>query len=217
MAATRHRNIVQLLGVCFEDKPLYIVMELCQGGNLKDFLLRNRDRDTLGRPSRCFSYYNAVSSGSQAAYEPVASLSPDLRRASVSLSMGDLLVFALDVARACRYLQLHQFIHRDLATRNCLLTSNVRAGAALSSAPELDQQAVAEIGSLSSCCDAESLLSQVYLNGFRNSSMVVKLADFGMTRDVLTAEYYRSAHKEMPGELLSPLLIQPHLLIKTSW
>lgn len=204
MAATKHKNIVQLLGVCFEDKPLYIVMELCQGGNLKDFLLRNRHKDSPARSNQCFTYYNACSSDIQAAYRPIASLSPASKRPSVNLCMGDLLVFALDIARACRYLQLHQFIHRDLATRNCLLTSNVRASPSSSLVATGDQQAASsEMESISEASDVESLLSQVYLNGFRNSSMVVKLADFGMTRDVLSTDYYRTAHKEMPGKCCS--------------
>ncbi|KAJ8289591.1 hypothetical protein GJAV_G00003070 [Gymnothorax javanicus] len=39
-----------------------------------------------------------------------------------SLAMVDLLNVARDIARGCQYLEENQFIHRDIAARNCLLT-----------------------------------------------------------------------------------------------
>lgn len=57
------------------------------------------------------------------------------------LQMIDLLEMALDVARGCQYLEDNHFIHRDIAARNCLLTTKER-------------------------------------------SRVVKIADFGMARDI---------------------------------
>uniref|UniRef100_A0A8B9L4G7 Tyrosine-protein kinase receptor n=1 Tax=Astyanax mexicanus TaxID=7994 RepID=A0A8B9L4G7_ASTMX len=39
-----------------------------------------------------------------------------------SLTMVDLLNIAKDIARGCQYLEENQFIHRDIAARNCLLT-----------------------------------------------------------------------------------------------
>ena len=55
--------------------------------------------------------------------------------------MRELIQFAVDVAKGCCYLETHHFIHRDIAARNCLLTS----------------------------CDEDK---------------VVKIADFGMSRDI---------------------------------
>lgn len=37
--------------------------------------------------------------------------------------MKDLLMCAIDVAKGCAYLEEHRFIHRDIAARNCLLTT----------------------------------------------------------------------------------------------
>lgn len=95
--------------------------------------------------------------------------------------MEDLLLLAVDVARGCQYLEekvlksghhhdnttkcindncndkiiihFQHFIHRDIAARNCLLTSR---------APEERQ---------------------------------VKIADFGMARDIYRADYYRKGGK----------------------
>ncbi|XP_013386486.1 leukocyte tyrosine kinase receptor isoform X2 [Lingula anatina] len=39
------------------------------------------------------------------------------------VSMLDLLKLAIDVAKGCHHLEEHHFIHRDIAARNCLLTS----------------------------------------------------------------------------------------------
>uniref|UniRef100_A0A8C7YQL0 receptor protein-tyrosine kinase n=1 Tax=Oryzias sinensis TaxID=183150 RepID=A0A8C7YQL0_9TELE len=39
-----------------------------------------------------------------------------------SLTMRELLQMARDIANGCRYLEENQFIHRDIAARNCLLT-----------------------------------------------------------------------------------------------
>uniref|UniRef100_A0A8C5GUK7 Tyrosine-protein kinase receptor n=1 Tax=Gouania willdenowi TaxID=441366 RepID=A0A8C5GUK7_GOUWI len=39
-----------------------------------------------------------------------------------SLTMVDLLTIARDIAKGCQYLEENQFIHRDIAARNCLLT-----------------------------------------------------------------------------------------------
>ena len=40
------------------------------------------------------------------------------------LSQLDLLDMTLDIVKACAYLQKMKFVHRDIAARNCLLTSS---------------------------------------------------------------------------------------------
>ena len=70
------------------------------------------------------------------------------------LVMKDLLLCAMDVAKGCEYLEGNHFIHRDIAARNCLLTT-------------------------------------------KSSGRVVKIADFGMARDIYRADYYRKGGKAM--------------------
>ncbi|ENN79743.1 hypothetical protein YQE_03799, partial [Dendroctonus ponderosae] len=37
--------------------------------------------------------------------------------------MKDLVFIAIDIGRGCKYLEDKRFIHRDIAARNCLLTT----------------------------------------------------------------------------------------------
>ncbi|CAG4993099.1 unnamed protein product [Colias eurytheme] len=47
---------------------------------------------------------------------------PKPDRAS-ALTMKDLILCSLDICKGCKYLESQRFIHRDIAARNCLLTS----------------------------------------------------------------------------------------------
>ncbi|XP_060566739.1 MAM and LDL-receptor class A domain-containing protein 1-like isoform X2 [Ruditapes philippinarum] len=115
-----HKNVVKCLGVCFEEHPRYIILELLDGGDLRTFL---RDSRTKG-DQKC------------------------------SLTMEDLLKLSLDIANGCRHLEEKHFVHRDIAARNCLLTS-------------------------------------------RGPDRIAKIADFGMSRDIYSADYYRKDGKAM--------------------
>ncbi|XP_026501765.1 tyrosine-protein kinase receptor [Vanessa tameamea] len=78
---------------------------------------------------------------------------PRPERAS-ALTMKDLLLCALDICKGCKYLEAKRFVHRDIAARNCLLTS-------------------------------------------RGPGRVVKIADFGMARDIYRSDYYKKGGKAM--------------------
>lgn len=80
------------------------------------------------------------------------------------LCMGDLLVMTLDVARGCQYLEENHFIHRDIAARNCLLTSRVKSYSSSTHQPP-PEDGIFNINN--------------YNNGFRGSGIVTKIADFG--------------------------------------
>lgn len=71
-----------------------------------------------------------------------------------SLTTKDLIFCSLDVAKGCRYMESKRFIHRDIAARNCLLSS-------------------------------------------KGPGRVVKIADFGMARDIYRSDYYRKGGKAM--------------------
>ncbi|WAR20368.1 ALK-like protein [Mya arenaria] len=115
-----HKNVVKCLGVCFEEHPRYIILELLEGGDLKTFLRDSRPK------------------GDQAC----------------TVSMEELLKLSLDVANGCRHLEEKHFVHRDIAARNCILTT-------------------------------------------RGPGRIAKIADFGMSRDIYSADYYRKGGKTM--------------------
>lgn len=72
----------------------------------------------------------------------------------LGLTMKDLMFCALDVAKGCRYMESRRFIHRDIAARNCLLSS-------------------------------------------KGQGRVVKIADFGMARDIYRQDYYKKGGRAM--------------------
>lgn len=45
----KHMNIINLLGCCTQNGPLYVLVEYAQYGNLRDFLRKNRPLDTSKR------------------------------------------------------------------------------------------------------------------------------------------------------------------------
>ncbi|KAI6213759.1 Non-specific protein-tyrosine kinase [Aphelenchoides besseyi] len=82
MRKLSHRNIVRILGVAVHEQPLMIVMELCPGGSLLNYLRKNKGK----------------------------------------LSLTTKLRFALEASSGLAYLEQQNFMHRDIAARNCLLT-----------------------------------------------------------------------------------------------
>ncbi|CAM1296228.1 FGFR4 (predicted) [Pycnogonum litorale] len=94
----KHRNIINLLGCCTQDGPLYVITEYAQYGNLRDYLRSHR-------PSS--GYERAIS---------------DTR--PNPLTIKDLVSFARQVARGMEYLSSRKCIHRDLAARNVLVAEN---------------------------------------------------------------------------------------------
>ncbi|XP_067941664.1 inactive tyrosine-protein kinase 7-like [Watersipora subatra] len=91
-----HERICRLLAICKETEPIYMVMEYCEWGDLKQFLL--------------------ATSGSNSNSQELTIEPPD---AAQKLSMCHQVASAMSHLSACR------FVHKDLASRNILLEPNL--------------------------------------------------------------------------------------------
>lgn len=89
-----HKNIVRLLGVCTKKEPVYTIMEFMLYGDLKTFLLARRHL-----------------------------VNDKLSEESEEVSSKKLTSMALDVARGLSYLAELKYVHRDVASRNCLVNA----------------------------------------------------------------------------------------------
>ncbi|MGH0176932.1 UNVERIFIED_CONTAM: hypothetical protein FKN15_073962 [Acipenser sinensis] len=116
MSRLNHPNIVRLLGVCVCADPLCMITEYMENGDLNQFLSQRESESTL-------THANNIP----------------------SVSVPNLLHMSAQISSGMRYLASLNFVHRDLATRNCLV----------------DHQ------------------------------LTIKIADFGMSRNLYSGDYYR--------------------------
>uniref|UniRef100_A0A8C4NJZ3 receptor protein-tyrosine kinase n=1 Tax=Dicentrarchus labrax TaxID=13489 RepID=A0A8C4NJZ3_DICLA len=130
MAQFDHPNIVRLLGVCAVGKPMCLMFEYMAHGDLNEFLRRRSPTQSVRTLSR------ASLSGRSFSSELEAGL----------LSCAEQLSISKQIAAGMAYLSERKFVHRDLATRNCLV----------------------------------------------GEEMVVKIADFGLSRNIYSADYYKA-------------------------
>ncbi|XP_055933325.1 tyrosine-protein kinase transmembrane receptor Ror2-like isoform X1 [Argiope bruennichi] len=101
MAEFDHPNIVKLLGVCAIGKPMCLLFEFMGKGDLNEFL----------RSCSPTNYIMTTGNGN---------LFSDVR-----LTHLDLTNIAKQVAAGMVYLSERKFVHRDLATRNCLVAEDM--------------------------------------------------------------------------------------------
>ncbi|KAL7017810.1 hypothetical protein ACKWTF_010540 [Chironomus riparius] len=92
-----HVNIINLLGCCSQDGPLYVIVEYAPHGNLRDFLRKHRPNAYTDTPHE---------------------------KEKQALTQKDLVSFAFQIARGMEYLASRKCIHRDLAARNVLVTDD---------------------------------------------------------------------------------------------
>ncbi|XP_027133502.1 fibroblast growth factor receptor 1-A isoform X1 [Larimichthys crocea] len=95
----KHKNIINLLGACTQDGPLYVIVEYASKGNLREYLRARRP------PGMEYCY------------------NPDQVPVE-NMSIKDLVSCAYQVARGMEYLSSKKCIHRDLAARNVLVTED---------------------------------------------------------------------------------------------
>ncbi|XP_025969558.1 discoidin domain-containing receptor 2-like [Dromaius novaehollandiae] len=116
MSRLKNPNIIRLLGVCVRDDPLCMITEYMENGDLNQFLSQ---REIYSK----FAVSNNIP----------------------CVSYSNLLYMATQIASGMKYLASLNFVHRDLATRNCLVGNNY----------------------------------------------TIKIADFGMSRNLYSGDYYR--------------------------
>ncbi|XP_044773202.1 LOW QUALITY PROTEIN: epithelial discoidin domain-containing receptor 1 [Neomonachus schauinslandi] len=123
MSRLKDPNIIRLLGVCVQDDPLCMITDYMENGDLNQFLSAHQLEDKVAE---------GAPGDREAAQGP-------------TISYPMLLHVAAQIASGMRYLATLNFVHRDLATRNCLVGEN----------------------------------------------FTIKIADFGMSRNLYAGDYYR--------------------------
>ncbi|XP_063074829.1 discoidin domain-containing receptor 2 [Engraulis encrasicolus] len=116
MSRLRDPNIIRLLAVCVESDPLCMITEYMENGDLNQFLSRHELKNEPIDPGEV-----------------------------PTISYSTLCGMATQIASGMKYLSSLNFVHRDLATRNCLVGEN----------------------------------------------NTIKIADFGMSRNLYRGDYYR--------------------------
>ena len=134
-----HFNIVHLYGCCTRfftsDCIGYVFYELCNHGDLKTWLSRNRHLFVNGNDAK-HSLFTRIRPQATSNALFIRMISTELntnqngdettkrRQSNESFNTDDLICFAYQIAKGMEYLSSRQIIHCDLAARNILLTNH---------------------------------------------------------------------------------------------
>lgn len=123
-----HKNIVTFYGISMDGPHLMMIFEYMEYGDLNNFL-RERDPFSSLVPANSSSGRTGGNSQTSAATVTTNTTSTSSttshhhshRRRETPLQLVDLLYIATQIAKGMEYLASQRFVHRDLATRNCLV------------------------------------------------------------------------------------------------
>ena len=101
MSRLHNENVVRLLGICPTNNP-FIIMEYMEKGDLNQFLRKHK--------------FLSAAAAEEAHSTP----------SRKGLTARQLTHICAQIASGMKYLASFKFIHRDLATRNCLVGSDLR-------------------------------------------------------------------------------------------
>lgn len=106
MAEFNHPNIVKFLGVCAIGKPMCLLFEYMGKGDLNEYLrMCSPEQYTVRKHNTCIDIYD---------------------QEVTTLDCVDQLHISRQIAAGMMYLSDKNYVHRDLATRNCLVGSNLQ-------------------------------------------------------------------------------------------
>lgn len=106
LAEFNHPNIVKLLGVCAIGHPMCLLFEYMGRGDLNEYLRSSSPSTTTTSNLKFNNQFNNDDNKSK-------------------LSNMDLINIAIQISSGMVYLSDRKFVHRDLATRNCLINDNM--------------------------------------------------------------------------------------------
>ncbi|XP_014232108.1 inactive tyrosine-protein kinase 7-like [Trichogramma pretiosum] len=96
-----HENVAKFIGLCREEEPDFMILEYTDWGDLKQFLLASK-------------------TGSKEAAPGGDSTKPR----APQLTVPQILSLANQAARGLKHVADHRLVHKDVAARNCLISSS---------------------------------------------------------------------------------------------
>ncbi|XP_016839619.1 inactive tyrosine-protein kinase 7 isoform X2 [Nasonia vitripennis] len=102
-----HEHVARLIGLCRDEEPDYMIIEYTDWGDLKTFLLASKSK------------------------EMAASTDGGKPRAP-QLTVAQILSLANQAARGLKHISDHRLVHKDVAARNCLISSALHVKISLS-------------------------------------------------------------------------------------